>query len=77
MLQLSGPSLVKCSQQVLSICFGPRVTLANLLSPAVISADGRETDGKREISAAVAIERSDLMVPLAVALTGTGFFQCP
>jgi len=39
-LQLSGPSLVKCSQQVLSICFGPGVTLENLLSPAVASADG-------------------------------------
>ena len=76
MLQLSGPSLVKCSQQVLSICFGPRVTLANLLSLAVASADGGKTDGKREISEAVAIERSNPMVPLIPTLTGTGFSQC-
>lgn len=48
-LQLSGPCLVKHSQQVLSICFGPRVTLANLLSLAAASADGRKADGKRNL----------------------------
>lgn len=55
-LQLSGPALVKRSQQVLSICLGPRVTLANLLSPAVASADGGKADGEEEISEAGVIE---------------------
>lgn len=49
-------------QQVLSICFGPRVTLANLLSLAVTSADGGKADGKREVSEAVAI-KSDPLIP--------------
>lgn len=76
MLQLSGPSLVKWLQQVLSIYFGPKVTLANLLSLAVASADGGKADGKRGISEAVAILKSDPMVPLTPTPTCTGFLQC-
>lgn len=75
MLQWSGLSLVKCSQQVLTICFGPRVTLANR-SLAVALADNGKADGKRELSKAVVIERSDPTETLTPAPTGTVFVQC-
>lgn len=62
----AGPFHLLCS----------RVTLANLLSPAVAAADGGKADGKREISEAVAIERSDPTVPLTSTPTGVGLLQC-